>query len=144
MIGHSQLLGKLPKYGIKGNELKWFEDYLFNRQQRVQYDAQLSAWNHVLSGVPQGSILGPLLFILFFNDLPSCLTYCEVIKYADDTVLLVSDKDFFIIESKLSSDMEAIDTWCRKNDLILNLSKGKTEAMLFGSSQALSKTKCNI
>ena len=85
------------------------------------------------------SILGPLLFIIFFNDLPSCLKYSEIIKYADDTIIFVSDTDFTVIESKLSSDMSTIDKWCQDNNLILNLNKGKTEAMMFGTSKSLSK-----
>ena len=70
-IGHAQLLAKLPKYGIRDSELTWFTDYLFNRKQRVVYDSFLSPVQPVTSGVPQGSILGPLLFILFLMTYPT-------------------------------------------------------------------------
>ena len=138
-IGHGELLYKLQLYGVSGNEFEWFQDYLFGRKQAVSFGSVLSPLEYVTTGVPQGSILGPLLFILFFNDLPECLRYCEVIKYADDTVIFYSHSDFHIIQTRLSSDMERLHEWCDEYQLILNLKKGKTEAMMFGTSKMLSK-----
>ena len=136
-ISHSKLLQKLESYGVTGVELAWFNDYLFNRSQRIQFDNLLSTNVDVHCGVPQGSIIGPLLFILFYNDFPSCLKHSKCVIYADDTVIYVPGKDVFIIESRLSADMSRISNWLTENELILNLKKGKTEAMLFGTSKRL-------
>ena len=95
--------------------------------------------NPVTCGVPQGSILGPLLFILYLNDITDHVSHCRIIKYADDTVLYYSGKNIDIIESYLSKDFDLISEWCTENELLLNLKKNKTEAMLFGTSQKLSR-----
>ena len=84
-------------------------------------------------GVPQGSILGPLLFLIFFNDITECVQNAEIIKYADDTVLFLNAKDPRTIEVNLSDDIERIATWFEENELIINLKKGKSEVMLFGT-----------
>ena len=91
-----------------------------------------------------GSIIGPLLFILFYSDFPSCLKHSEVIIYADDTVIFVPGKCVTIIETRLSADMKRINEWCLKNELILNLGKGKTESMLFGTSRNLAKQPSDL
>ena len=140
-LNHGKILDKLESFGVRDAELEWFGDYLFGRSQRVSYNGCLSDEMFVLSGVPQGSILGPLLFIVFFDDLTFCLRHAENIKYADDTVIYVAGKDLLIIESRLSSDMQRLSNWCKENELFLNLSKGKTEAMLFGTAPALRKQK---
>ena len=138
-LSHAKLLNKLASYGVSDAELHWFEDYLFNRSRSVKYQDVLSRQQKVYCGVPQGSILGPLLFIIFFNDFCCCLKHSDVTKYADDTVISVAGKDIFIIETRLSSDMQAISEWFLQNELILNLNKGKTEAMLFGTAKNLTK-----
>ena len=133
-IGHGLLLNKLNKYGVSGKELNWFTDYLFNRTQIVEIENVRSDTEPVYCGVPQGSILGPLLFIVLFNDLVENLN-CHVIKYADDTVIYYGNKDIDVIEKVLNSEMECVGTYCRENELVLNLKKGKTEAMLFGTAK---------
>ena len=91
-ISHSKLLTKLPSYGIDSKELTWFEDYLFNRSAQVSYNDVLSEAQQLNSGVPQGSILGPLLFVLFFNDITDVIE-TNIVKYADDTVIFRADKE---------------------------------------------------
>ena len=138
-ISHSNLIEKLPQYGIREKELNWFTDYLFHRSVVVSYDNCLSNAHDVLTGVPQGSILGPLLFIIFLNDITDVISSAKIVKYADDTVIYVADKDIKVIKSKLSEDMNAIAEWLDQNALIINLNKGKTESLLFGTSQRIAK-----
>ena len=133
-IRHGLLLNKLNTYGVSGKELNWFTDYLFNRTRIVEIENVRSDTEPVYCGLPQGSILGPLLFIVFFNDLVENLN-CHVIKYADDTVIYYANKDIDVIEKVLNLEMEIVGTYCRENELVLNLKKGKTEAMLFGTAK---------
>ena len=92
----------------------------------------------VFTGVPQGSVLGPLLFLVFYNDFVDIGLNSRVIKYADDTVIYYSGKDIETIESMLSEDMDLIAQYFNENELIINLKKGKTEMMLFGTGKRLS------
>ena len=102
-ISHAKLIIKLKSYGILNTEMTWFQDYLFNRTQYVQHGKTLSNGEKVHCGVPQGSIIGPLMFILFYNDFPSCLKHSKVIIYTDDTFIFVPGKDLSIIEARLSA-----------------------------------------
>ena len=137
-ISHSKLLDKLPRYGIGGNELEWFKDYLLNRSAVVSYDGRLSKSKEIVTGVPQGSTIGPLLFIIFFNDITDVLENSKIIKYADDTVLYVDDKEVNTIQAKLNKDIDAVADWLDENELIINLKKGKIESLLFGTAKILS------
>ena len=83
--------------------------------------------------------MGPLLFILFFNDITDEIESARIVKYADDTVIYVADKDLKVINTKLSKDMESIADWFDENGLIINLKKGKTESLLFWTSQRIAK-----
>ena len=104
-VSHSYLLSKLPSYVISGNEFTWFENYLFNWKQHVFYDGHLSKAFPVFRRVPQGSILGPTLFLLHLDDIDNCLHHSSIIKYADETVIYVGGNDSESIQKKLNADI---------------------------------------
>ena len=132
-LSHEILLSKLRSFGIKGLSYSWFHDYLFNRKQCCVVDGVTSELKSITCGVPQGSILGPVMFFLYFNDLQNCLKHSRVIKFADDTVLYISNKNFYVIEEKLNEDLLYMKNYLELNELVINLKKGKSESMLFGS-----------
>ena len=138
-MGHSIILEKLILHGVLGPELSWVTDYLFNRTQTVNINNHSSTKETITSGVPQGSILGPLLFIVFFNDLNDFICQSQVIQYADDTVIFFGAKSVTAIETALNSDLKAIARYCEENELLLNFKKGKTEAMLLGTAQRMKR-----
>lgn len=137
-VNHSILISKLKKCGISGTELNWFTSYLSHRMQSVKIGCSLSSLKELNIGIPQWSILGPLLFIIFVNDLPDCVS-CKTVMYADDTSLLVSSNNANILQNELSKNMCNIASWFKKNNLTLNLSK--TKFMLFGTSHSLEQFK---
>ena len=133
-ISHAKLLQKSNACGIKHFELEWFLDYLFNCKQLVSYNNTLPESGLRTCGAPRGSILGPLLFIIFANDIVDVLRNSGIIKYANDTELYVAGKSIEIIKSQLSDDLNLLAKWFKENELIL---KGKTEAMIFGAAKCL-------
>lgn len=136
-LGHENLLYKLENFGIKGIALRWFTDYLFSRQQVVKFNNKLSDPSGLMCGVPQGSILGPILFLMFFNDFEQCLKSCDVIQFADDTVIYYSAKTVASVQENLNTELKNISTYFENNQLIINLKKGKTECMLMGTAKRL-------
>ena len=138
-VNHAGLLHKLRFYGIVGKELDWFTDYLFGRRQYVDYDGCKSDLKYVVNGVPQGSIIGPLLFLVLVNDMPTVTRSCKILMYADDTVLFYADKNGAVIQDVLNNDAALVASWIEENNLALNLKKGKTEFVLYGSHQKLSR-----
>ena len=108
IIGHNVLIDKLPKCGIRGKSLNWFVDYLFNRSQTNEINGCRSGDEPIVSGVPQESILGPLLFLMFYNDFSDHIQSCEVIMYVDDTLIFCVNKDPTVIKNHLNKDMENV------------------------------------
>ena len=127
-VDHRLLVKKLHQYGICGNLLKWFESYLSDRYQKVTVLGATSQPIHVLSGVPQGSILGPLLFLIYVNDLPKATTSSSVALYADDTKCFhgIKTSDDVI---DLQRDLDKICKWCDVWRMDLNQSKCSLRAV---------------
>ena len=129
MVEHSILLKKLDYYGIRGTALKWFESYLCNREQFVTVNGVDSTKMGIKYGVPQGSILGPLLFVIYINDLPNICHLAKFILYADDANIIVSGQSMHEIEQQLAELIPALTKWVGSNGLKLNLKK--TSYMIF-------------
>jgi hypothetical protein len=141
-INHEILIDKLSWYGIRGIALDWFRNYLSNRTQYVQYNNTKSATTIMPCGVPQGSVLGPLLFIIYTNDLPNCLSSCKAILFADDTTLYLSSSNIQQLYQSTNTDLEYLDEWFRSNKLSLNVSK--THYVLFSYKQSHIPNDLNI
>ena len=118
-VDHEILLSKLSNYGIYGNAHQWFKSYLENRTQMCSINGSLSQSCLLSCGVPQGTILGPLLFLLYINDLPNCLSNCEPRMYADDTHLTYAGDNADNIQLHLNQDLENVHNWLRANKLVL-------------------------
>ena len=121
-VPHKELLYKLWRIGITGDLWLWFKNYLSDRSHYVQFNNVASPTEAVLSGVPQGSILGPLLFIIYVNDIPDIITYSSCFLFADDVKLL---KTINTMEDhqRLEDDLKAISDWCKQWNLALNPTK---------------------
>lgn len=124
-VDRTILLEKLTKYGIKNKVLKWFESYLGARTQRTTVNNSVSDANEVLTGVPQGSVLGVLLFLLYINDISLVVKYCRLCMFADDALLFVSGKDLCECTEKINNDLQSISEWLIINKLKLNIKKTK-------------------
>ena len=122
-VSHSILLKKLYHYGIRGNVLKWFESYLSGRTQCTLIDGVKSKYCDILSGVPQGSILGPVLFLLYINDLPNISKAFLYGLYADDSALYLAHKSPTQLINIANSELHKLYFWCTANRLSLNFSK---------------------
>ena len=130
-VDHNILLSKLHHYGVRGLPHKWFRSYLSNRQQYVSISGYSSGKLYVEYGVPQGSVLGPLLFLIYINDLPNTIKNSETNLFADDTCLLSSDSNLEYLETKVNTDLVKLSSWLQANKISLNATK--TEVVLFHS-----------
>ena len=123
------MLGKLEHYGIRGITNKWFQTYLKDRQQFVSINGYNSECASMPIGVPQGSVLGPLLFLLYINDLNLAIKYCKVYHFADDTNLLYTNNSIKKLNKMLNKDLKNLTNWLNANKISLNVNK--TEIILF-------------
>ena len=114
------------RFGVHDLELKWFQSYLTKRNQVCVVDGYTSSAKEIVCGVPQGSILGPLMFLLYINDLPECLINTTPGMYADDTQIYASSASFSELISKLNQDLENIVKWLSHNKLQLHTKKTET------------------
>ena len=128
-VNHSILIAKLKHYGLSDLSLSWFTSYLNNRFQQVSLNGQTSDSNPVTCGVPQGSILGPLLFLIYINDMNTAIKNSTVYHFADDTNLLYSHKNPTTLKKIMNKDLKSLYEWLCANRLSLNV--GKTEFMIF-------------
>lgn len=128
-LNHDILLDKLNAYGIRGLANSWIKNYLTDRKQYVAFNKTSSAYSNITCGVPQGSILGPLLFLLYINDLPLSSPSSHFIIFADDTNILFSHKDAIELEKLINIELKEISNWFKLNKLSLNIDK--TNFMIF-------------
>ena len=134
MVDHDILLDKLFRYGIRGNTLKWMRSYLRGRRQYVTIDGKNSSESLLKFGVPQGSILGPLLFIIYINDLPNIHKLAKFILYADDANIIITGKNVHEITEQANKLCKTLSQWVHCNGLKLNVKK--TNFMIFSNCKS--------
>ena len=122
-IDHKILIHKLKQYGIRGVTLSWFEDYLLNREQYVVFQGSCSHRCKITCGVPQGSILGPLLFLVYVNDIVNASPLLTYVLFADDTNIFCSNKNHHTLLTTLDTELRNISAWFKCNKLSLNIDK---------------------
>lgn len=137
-VNYQILYSKLNQYSLSEHTQKWIRSYLSDRKQCVRVNNIQSAFRATSMGVPQGSILGPLLFSIYINDLPTVCSDVDVIMYADDTVIFTFGENELEVADKLSKEMEKVAEWLQMSCLTLNVDK--TVSMLFSNKHKLQQT----
>ena len=138
-VDHNILCKKLELYGVQQRELSWFKSYLSNRKQFCRVNGVDSKIGDTEVGFPQGSCLGPLLFLIYINDLPQAVQDSTVSMYADDTSLCYQSHDLTRLNEAINSDLKKLDTWLQGNKLSLKVAK--THSMLISTKQKQNSLK---
>ena len=141
-ISHELLLLKLQYHGVNENELNWFKSYLTGRKQKVSINGNLSKPNNVMIGIPQGGVLGPVLFLLFINDIIQSVNTGTCNIFADDVAIYCNGSDTNEVESKLQSCINEIDEWYTNNRLKINADK--TNVILVSSRAKQVRKELNV
>lgn len=139
-LDHTILIHKLEFYGVRGKALDWFRSYLTNRQQYVQFNGTKSSLLNIKTGVPQGSILGPLLFLIYINDIVKASKYLYLILFADDTNVFMHHKDLNTLQKICNTELENLSHWFKANKLSLNINKTN---YIFFTSRSKYKTEAS-
>ena len=132
-VNHSILLSKLDHYGIRGSVNTWFQSYLSNRTQFVTVNGHNSTSLPITCMVPQGSVLGPLLFLLYINDLPTTSKLLKFNLFADVTNIYISSKNLEYLQKTINNELKLMSEWFKSNRFALNIQK--TNVILFHSKQ---------
>ena len=142
-INHDVLLFKMSKIGFNHASIDWFRSYL-TRTQVVKFGSDVSNEIPIVTGIGQGTILGPLLFIFYINDIVTTIHHLKINMYADDCILYTSGNDWNRMIQKIQPEVNSVQRWCIKNRLKVNISKSKV--LLFGSRNKLSNVdySCKI
>ena len=141
LVNHNILLQKLKCYKFSPSAIALFESYLSNRSQQVHISGKLSTAKELKAGVPQGSVLGPLLFLLYVNDLPLTLQFCILDLFADDATLSSSDSSILNLTNSLNIDLENFKIWCESNGMVVNIPK--TKAMFMSTKYKINQIMAN-
>ena len=141
-VDHRIILNKLEYYGIWGVANDWFASYLSNRRQFASLFGTNLDYQTVTCGVPQGLVLGPLLFLLYINDVPKCSNILEFHLFADDTNLFLNSPNILNLETNLNVELEKVSQWLYTNKLSLNVEK--TSFVVFHSPQRRIAHKLNL
>ena len=132
-VDHEVLCRKLDLYGVHQSELSWFKSYLSDRKQFCRVNGDDSTLGNIEVGVPKGSHLGPLLFLVYINNLPQAVQESNVSMYADDTSLCYQSHDLTRLNEAINNDLRKFDSWLQGNKLSLNVAK--THSMLICTKQ---------
>ena len=139
-INHDVLINEMKHLGFSEETTLWFKSYLSNRKFIVHINKATSEPGDLLCGVPQGSILGPLLFLLYINDMPQVID-CDLLLYADDTCLIFQHKDINEIEAVLNRNFSTLCDWFVDNKLSIHFGEDKTKSILFSSKHKIKKAR---
>ena len=123
IVGYKILISKLENYGLRGTVLQWFESCLSNRERVVKISNVLSEKKYISCGEPQGSILGPILFLLYIHDIKNSSLILKFFLFADDTSTLLINKNIKEIEKTYNKELDNVKNWLDSNKLSLNMDK---------------------